>query len=190
MLQTSKLELVHRFWLLNMRCGNGNVVTCVFEISSDKSKLAFGVLLYCRSSYIAVDIPMWPLGENEYFKENFQRAGLIELHIFKLEEYCPILTQYQPSNNQYHTILTLYHQVSCSTALNWRSTTKLESVSPYTDPVPLSTIQYCPMLTQYHYVPFINALYWPSTTDYQHYHLYWPNTTKYQRTPPPPEGLF
>ena len=124
------------------------------------------------------------------FQRDFQRAGLIELHIFKLGEYCPILTQYQPSNNQYHTILTPYHQASCSTTLNWRSTTKLESVSPYTDPVPLSTIQYCPMLTQYHYVPFINALYWPSTTDYQHYHLYWPNTTKYQRTPPPPEGLF
>ena len=58
-------------------------------------------------------------------------------------------------------ILTLYHQVPTSTALNWPSTIMYQQLPPSTDPVPPSTNKYHPLLTQYHPVSTSTALYWP-----------------------------
>ena len=87
--------------------------------------------------------------------------------------YWPVLPSIDPvppSTNQCRPILTQYHQVSTSTALNWPSTIMYQQLPPSTDPVPPSTNKYWPILTQDHHI-------WTSTTPY------WPGTTKYQPVP-------
>ena len=163
MLQTSKLELVHRFWFLNMRCGNR--IWSLVKIEEWECRyLHFWKLLW------QLKISLWSpfilqvlihccgyscltFGGKWIFQREFPEGRSDRVTHFQTRGILSYTDAVPPGNNQYHTILTPYHQVPssyCSTTLNWPSTTKYQSVGPYTDQVPLSTIQYRPMLTQYH----------------------------------------
>ena len=92
------------------------------------------------------------------------------------------------TGNQYCTVLTQYHQVPTSTALNWpsfqwfdgldyvnkifsESISHWQPVPPCFYPVSPSTNQYHPILTQYHQVKTSAALYRPSTIKNNQYCL-------------------
>ena len=65
----------------------------------------------------------------------------------------PCFDQLSPSTEQYHPILTQYHQDTTSAALYRPSTIKYQSLRPNTDPVPPSTNKSCPLLTPCHQIP-------------------------------------